>query len=105
MLRVGDGRSLPVLIEQGDATLARCCHWTAFAGHRQIGDVPIKRPAHIGHGLQLQAGPERVESGWWDGGDVRRDYYRVATGEGQQAWAFRPAGSSEGPLMLQGWFA
>ena len=62
--------------------------------------VPLR-----GHGLQLQAGPERVESGWWDGGDVRRDYYVVATGEGQRAWAFRPAGSTEGPLMLQGWFA
>jgi len=62
--------------------------------------VPLR-----GYRLQLQAGPERVESGWWDGGDVRRDYYVVATAEGQQAWAFRPAGSTDGPLMLQGWFA
>jgi protein ImuB len=66
----------------------------------------LQRPIPLrGHALRLQAGPERVESGWWDGGDVRRDYYVVATGEGQQAWAFRPAGGTDGPLMLQGWFA
>ena len=66
----------------------------------------LPRPIPLrGHGLQLAAGPERIESGWWDGGDVRRDYYLVQTREGQRAWAFKPAGSTEAPLMLQGWFA
>ena len=51
------------------------------------------------------AGPERVESGWWDGFDVRRDYYVVETNAGQRAWAFRPAGDADGPFMLHGWFA
>ena len=51
------------------------------------------------------AGPERVESGWWDGGDVRRDYYVVRTGNGQQAWAFRGVGETDTPFMLHGWFA
>jgi protein ImuB len=51
------------------------------------------------------AGPERVESGWWDGGDVRRDYYVVETSSGQRAWAFRPAGDADGSFMLHGWFA
>lgn len=58
-----------------------------------------------GHGHVVQAGPERVESGWWDGGDVRRDYYVVDTGNGQRAWAFRPVGSADAPLLLHGWFA
>ncbi|MDH1162213.1 DNA polymerase Y family protein, partial [Pseudomonas otitidis] len=49
-------------------------------------------------------GPERIESGWWDGDDIRRDYYRVLTHRGQQGWAFRPLGET-GPLQLQGWFA
>jgi protein ImuB len=50
------------------------------------------------------AGPERIESGWWDGGDMRRDYYVVRTGEGQRAWAFLASGSSDG-WTLHGWFA
>lgn len=54
--------------------------------------------------LRILSGPERIESGWWDGGDVRRDYYVVETAEGQRAWAYRPSGE-EGPFMLHGWFA
>lgn len=50
------------------------------------------------------AGPERIESGWWDDGDVRRDYYVVRTRQGQRAWAFAPADAPDA-LMLHGWFA
>ena len=53
--------------------------------------------------LRILAGPERIESGWWDGGDVRRDYYLVETRAGQRGWAFRPV--TGGPLQLHGWFA
>lgn len=45
--------------------------------------------------LRIIAGPERIESGWWDGGDVRRDYYLVQLGSGQLAWAYRAIGGSE----------
>jgi protein ImuB len=42
------------------------------------------------HGsLALESGPERIESGWWDGGDVRRDYYVAATEEGVRLWIYR----------------
>jgi protein ImuB len=34
-------------------------------------------------------GPGRIESGWWQDGHVRRDYYRAATTEGRQLWLFR----------------
>ncbi|MEO5565169.1 MAG: DNA polymerase Y family protein [Luteimonas sp.] len=65
----------------------------------------LPRPIALhGQGLVVQAGPERVESGWWDGGDVRRDYYVVMTAQGQRAWAFRPAGHASAGWMLQGWF-
>ncbi len=53
---------------------------------------------------RILAGPERIESGWWDGADMRRDYYVIETASHQRAWAFRPAGE-DGPFMLQGWFA
>jgi len=55
--------------------------------------------------LRVLSGPERIESGWWDGGDVRRDYYVVQTSQGQRAWAFQPAGDNGGAWMLHGWFA
>ncbi len=34
-------------------------------------------------------GPERIETGWWRGRSVRRDYYRVETEGGQHFWLFR----------------
>lgn len=56
---------------------------------------------------QILAGPERIESGWWDGGDIRRDYYLLLTRSGQRVWAYRTisSGGEPGPLMLQGWFS
>ena len=54
--------------------------------------------------LEIITGPERIESGWWDGGDVKRDYYLVRTRLGQHAWAYCAAGES-GAFMLHGWFA
>ncbi|GAB3384725.1 Y-family DNA polymerase [Lysobacter fragariae] len=66
----------------------------------------LPQPAPLRDYVQrIIAGPERIESGWWDGEDVRRDYYLVETSQGQHAWAFRIAGEQGGPFMLHGWFA
>lgn len=35
------------------------------------------------------AGPERIETLWWRGPSVRRDYYRIATESGSHLWIFR----------------
>jgi protein ImuB len=61
------------------------------------------RPRHHGP-LKLLAGPERIESGWWDGEDQRHDYYVVQTRAGQRAWAYVASGETAN-WMLQGWFA
>jgi len=53
---------------------------------------------------RILAGPERIESGWWDGGDVRRDYYLIETRTGQRGWAYRAVGEGD-DLLLHGWFA
>ncbi len=37
---------------------------------------------------QILAGPERIESGWWDGRDCRRDYFVVRDPAGSILWAF-----------------
>jgi protein ImuB len=34
-------------------------------------------------------GPERIDTGWWRGPHVERDYYRVETATGQRFWLFR----------------
>jgi len=39
--------------------------------------------------LHLEGEPERIESGWWDGGDVRRDYYAARDSRGTRLWIFR----------------
>jgi len=65
----------------------------------------LNEPTLLGEqGVQILMGPERIESGWWDGADIRRDYYLIQTRAGQQGWAFRIVGQGEG-LWLQGWFS
>jgi len=36
----------------------------------------------------ILTGPERIESGWWDGRDCRRDYFVVRDSNGSTLWAF-----------------
>lgn len=38
--------------------------------------------------LEPLEGPERIESGWWDGGDVARDYYCMRARNGARLWVF-----------------
>jgi protein ImuB len=46
--------------------------------------------------LTLITGPERIESGWWDGNGVTRDYFVAADPAGARFWIFREQAS--------GWF-
>ena len=39
--------------------------------------------------LDLRAGPERIEAGWWDGKEVRRDYYVATNPRGEMFWIYR----------------
>ena len=61
--------------------------------------VPLRDPRP-----RIVSGPERLESGWWDSEDARRDYYVIETSQGQRAWVFAPPGE-QGGWMLQGWFS
>jgi protein ImuB len=38
---------------------------------------------------QLIEGPERIESGWWDGKGVARDYYVARSDSGERLWVFQ----------------
>lgn len=75
----------------------------------EIGGQP-----HHGGPLTLLAGPERIESGWWDQdesgyagkgvGDIRRDYFIALTQDQRWAWIFRER-KAPGGWFLHGWFA
>jgi protein ImuB len=66
--------------------------------------------------LQLVSGPERLETGWWDGDDaapgfVERDYFIAQTPGGALVWIYRlrrpplPAEGATGPeAAAAGWF-
>lgn len=45
--------------------------------------------AEDGTPLVLVTGPERIESGWWDGADVRRDYFVALDARQRWLWIFR----------------
>ena len=60
------------------------------------------RPHHEGP-LELLAGPERIESGWWDGGDVARDYFVARMQNEALVWIYRERGG--GGWFLHGLFA
>jgi protein ImuB len=56
----------------------------------------LEPPRRLGEGeFTLLAGPERIESGWWDGADVVRDYFIARTGAEALAWIYRAP---------EGWF-
>lgn len=52
--------------------------------------------------LSLVAGPERIESGWWDGQWVGRDYFVARDADGAALWIFRPRAPD--PNLRRGWY-
>ncbi len=93
-----------------------------------VSDLPLHRPVWLlpsaqplpergalplldGQALQLLAGPERIEAGWWDPGATAtdpnglatRDYFVAQTGSGALVWIYRtrlPAAAAQ----PAGWF-
>lgn len=56
------------------------------------------------HRTIVQAcGPERLETRWWQGATVRRDYYRVDTREGHRYWLFQDLDRRD--WFLHGYFS
>ncbi len=66
-------------------------------------------PPHYGGALRLIAGPERIDSGWWDLGRpthraVFRDYFVARNPRGQTLWIYRDLAAPRG-WYLHGFFA
>ncbi len=64
-------------------------------------------PCLDGVPLQLISGPERIESGWWDGALAERDYFVAQGADGSLVWVFRgrlPLSTAQPGWYLQGRF-
>jgi protein ImuB len=72
---------------------------------RQPGPRPLwllEAPRRLGEEeFRLLSGPERIEAGWWDGDDAKRDYFIARWREVSTAWVYREAGE----WYLHGLFA
>ena len=84
-----------------------------FSGHFFLLDKPESLPEFDGRPhrrgpLKLLAGPERIDSGWWDGGeatgDVRRDYFVACSADTRWLWIYREC-LAPGGWFLQGFFS
>lgn len=52
--------------------------------------------------LKALTSPERIESGWWDGQGIARDYYRMSVPGGAEHWVYRDRVA--GDWFLHGYF-
>jgi len=50
--------------------------------------LPEPRPCQR-NDFHLEDGPERIETGWWDGQDCRRDYWIARDRRGRRVWVFQ----------------
>lgn len=84
----------------------RCEAGTAVAASRSLQRplwlLPRPRPCTDGEWV-LNEGPERIESGWWDGRAVDRDYYIARDRSGARLWVFCERTSGE--WFVHGLFA
>jgi protein ImuB len=68
--------------------------WPAFQRPVWLLSAPQRLPERDGMPrrrgpLQLLCDPERIETGWWDGAQVERDYYVAVDARGVRLWIFR----------------
>jgi protein ImuB len=59
---------------------------TARNPHRPPAVIAIGKTSYQ---VEQTWGPERIETGWWRGPTVCRDYWRIAVNTGQQFWIYR----------------
>ena len=91
------GGGFDVLGDALDAALKslQARHVEAAAEARYLSAIVDDSPSALlalhldGRPLTLLSGPERIQTGWWDGGDIGRDYYVARAQDGARWWIFR----------------
>lgn len=86
-LAVASGSQLSALSSKlGSAAAARRPLW--LLSTPLLMSAPGAWPQYEGP-LEKLAGPERIETGWWDDRDVTRDYYVMRNRAAAQLWVYR----------------
>ena len=60
------------------------------------------RPVYAGQPLRLVRGPERIESGWWDGALTVRDYFVAEDAARARYWIYRERDTEHARWFLHG---
>ena len=94
----------PVIL--GSATPALETRYAADQGELQrlvlaqrVGNRPLPSVEIVDLGRER----ERIETGWWDGGEVGRDYFVARCAQGDRLWVYRELGGRR-RWFLHGWF-
>ncbi len=85
----------------------------SFLARKQIEPYCVERPTWLfrqpgkclGGRFKLISDAERLESGWWEDQDQRREYYRGIAPSGRHCWLYRDLQAADGQWYLHGLFA
>ncbi len=110
-------RSYPVGSPEPVLAVAGSSPWQCLGRYPSVNNVQLARPLWLRSipmafsalpdalgRICLQSEVERIESGWWDGRDMTRDYYHASTESGARVWVFRERGVAQPGWYLQGYF-
>ncbi len=84
--------------EISHATADTVGHETLSGCRRPLWILPapaLLSPSELGSLVRVDDEAERIESGWWDGDDVQRDYYVVRSSSGECWWVYRDRARGE----------
>lgn len=85
--------SLQPLVTRADHRPERAWSHSAAAQEVRAGAARplwlLAAPRPLPSPPTLSSSPERIEGGWWEGRDIRRDYYHAIGADGRRLWVFR----------------
>ncbi|MBD3587647.1 DNA polymerase Y family protein [Salinimonas sp. HHU 13199] len=69
--------------------------------HHPLPCVSLLSPAPLDESPHIEYGPVRIQTGWWDGNTVKRDYYIGRTDDGRRLHLYR---DSAGAWFISGMY-
>ncbi|TWU60701.1 DNA polymerase IV [Rubripirellula tenax] len=85
-----DAMRRPVALLKNPLPLSIAWADSSFACDTCLPTLPERLRIHgVTHRIVRHWGPERIETGWWKGPSINRDYYRIETDRNQWWWIFR----------------